>query len=249
MDLILAIDDDTGMLKLLETQLSRLGFSVATAAGGKAGIEMARTGSPALILLDIIMPVMDGFAALRALRQDSVTSRIPVIMVSSQSEKSAVISAMRLGVSDYIVKPYDITSLKKKIDIAIAYSRMQKYEHEADKSSMIEVKRGNGRTAVIFNAPLGMPGMTDQMKRIFNHSFMALSARDALILDLRETDRYEAEDAKILSVILALFPSRKVYIIAGRHYGAIVESSDLEISDRVSLFISPGDMEMELSEG
>ena len=142
MDIILAIDDDVNLLKLLEAQLTPAGYSIITVPSGRAGLEMARTGSPALILLDIIMPDMDGFAVLHALQLEEVTKRIPVIMLSAQSEKNAVVGAMRFGVSDYIVKPYDIQTLSQKIRSAISYSRMQRFQEENTVSEAIRVMRG-----------------------------------------------------------------------------------------------------------
>jgi len=248
MDLILAIDDDIGMLRILERQLSKMGYDVVTTTSGKAGIEMARTCSPVLILLDIVMPVMDGFETLQALQQDPVSAGIPVVMVSSQSGKNIVINAMKLGVSDYIIKPYDIETLKQKVESAIGYSRMQKYAHQDNLYGRLEIKRGGCRTVVVFNSPLGLPGMVEEMRGAFNHGFLSMSSKDALVLDMRECGRFESEDAKVLSTIFSIFPSRKLYVIAGRYYGAVAASPEFVMPDRVSLYISQGDMEMEMED-
>ena len=248
MDIILAIDDDAGLLKLLELQLSRLGYSIITATSGKAGIDLARTGSPSIILLDVIMPVMDGFATLRALQQEDATSKIPVIMLSAHADKSAVVSAMRLGVSDYIIKPYDINMLKTKIASAIEFSRMQRYTETENNNDFIRIMRGDGRTAILFHSTLGNQRLLDELKKTLTRSFIAMTARDHLVLDLRSLESFEPDHVKVLGAICNLFQGRNLYIIAGRYYGAIVSDSDLEMDERIKLYISPGDMELELSE-
>ena len=247
MDIILAIDDDVNLLRLLEAQLTPAGFSVTTASSGRSGLQMARTGSPALILLDIVMPDMDGFAVLHALQQEEASKRIPVIMLSAQSEKNAVISAMRYGVSDYIVKPYDITMLTHKIHSAISYSRMQRYQEENTRSELIRVMRGSGRTVIIFEGQLSNPRMIDEAKSIFNRFFMTMAAKDELVFDLRNTPKIEAKDLPVLKVMIALFPSRVVHIIAGRHYGEIVQDSTIGTDDLAQLYVSAGDMEIALT--
>jgi CheY-like chemotaxis protein len=246
MSIILAIDDDSSVLKLIDLQLSRAGYSVITASSGKTGLDMARTGSPTLILLDIFMPDMDGFSVLRALQQEEVTARIPVIMISAQSEKNAVINAMRLGVSDYIVKPYEITSLLHKISSVIAFSSMEKLAME-DKNIALKILRGAGRTIIVFDANLRNARLLDDAKRTFNRSFLTMTVRDELVFDLRSVPTLTGEDIPVLRALISLFPEKKVHIVAGRHYGDIVADSSIGFDDAVHLYISPGDMELELS--
>ena len=246
MDLILAIDDDIHALKLLEIQLSGAGFNVTTTVSGKAGIEMAKTGSPALIILDMMMPGVDGIGVLHALQQETVTSRIPIIMLSAQSERSAVISAMRLGVSDYMIKPYDIAVLMKKVRSAINYSRMQRYAEEGSDVNAIHVLRGSGRTVIAFTAHLRHPKIADEIKRIFSRTLLTMSARDNLVFDLRGLETLTKDDIPVLKTMRSLFPGKTVHIIAGRHYGEIIEDPSFGDDASVQLYISPGDMELEL---
>jgi CheY-like chemotaxis protein len=248
MDIILAIDDDVNLLKLIEAQLTPAGYSVTTALSGRSGLEMARTGSPALILLDIMMPDMDGFGVLHALQMEDVSKRIPVIMLSAQSERNSVVSAMRLGVSDYIVKPYDIHTLRQKIQSTINYSRMQRYSETESNGQTIRIMRGSGRTVIVFESTLHNPKLIEDAKSIFNKFFMTMSSKDELVFDLRGIPTVEKKDLPILKALMSLFPSRIIHIIAGRHYGEIVEDSSIGSDDLSRLYISAGDMEMELNQ-
>jgi len=141
MELILAIDDDKGFLNLLSQQLTNLGYRVIKASSGAEGLEMARTGNPDLILLDVAMPVMDGFKVLTQLRADETLRGVPVIMLTALPKKEDIYKAMRYGVLDYVLKPYDVELFKKKIQTALQYSRMMKSEKELERSQHIDISR------------------------------------------------------------------------------------------------------------
>ena len=108
-DLVLVIDDEAAQRELMTRFLRRQGFAVLTAAHGSAGLELARTSSPRVILLDVMMPDMDGWSVLEALKADAATANIPVVMVSFVAE--AAMSAA-LGAADAVSKPVDWTRLK-----------------------------------------------------------------------------------------------------------------------------------------
>ncbi|WP_176559241.1 response regulator [Rubellimicrobium roseum] len=110
---ILVIDDDPHMRDLLGRFLGRDGLPVAVAADGEAGLSLARDLRPSAILLDVMMPRMDGWAVLAALKADPVTAEIPVIMISMFRETGLAYS---LGAADYLTKPIDWTRLKAALD-------------------------------------------------------------------------------------------------------------------------------------
>ena len=112
-DAILVIDDDPNARELLSRYVAREGFSVRTAADGAAGLELARTLQPRAILLDVMMPRMDGWAVLSALKADPQTADIPVIMETIVHEKGLAFS---LGAEDYLTKPIRWPRLKRVLD-------------------------------------------------------------------------------------------------------------------------------------
>jgi CheY-like chemotaxis protein len=121
---ILCVDDNRANLALLTEALSlRADCLVLTATDGQAGVEMARTHSPDVILMDNNMPVMSGREAMRILREDPATAGIPIIAVSAAAMPGSVSSGLEQGYFRYLVKPYDLVDLTDAIDAAIDVSR------------------------------------------------------------------------------------------------------------------------------
>lgn len=101
---VLVIDDDSAVLKLTQRYLSKEGFHVLLAQGGRQGLAMAKTEQPDAITLDLLMPEMDGWTVLKELKQSSQTSHIPVVLISMLDEQEAGVA---LGASEYMTKPVD----------------------------------------------------------------------------------------------------------------------------------------------
>jgi len=121
---ILCVDDNRANLALLTEALSlRSDCRVLTATDGQAGVDMARSHSPDVILMDNNMPVMSGREAMRILREDPATAGIPVIAVSASAMPTAVSSGLQQGYFRYLVKPYDLVDLTDAIDAAIDATR------------------------------------------------------------------------------------------------------------------------------
>ena len=114
--LLLVVDDNDMNRDLLSRRLERKGYRVLTAADGRHALELVGKGSIDLVLLDIMMPGMTGIEVLRALREHSSASELPVIMVSAKGESKDVVQALELGANDYVTKP---------IDFPIALARVQ----------------------------------------------------------------------------------------------------------------------------
>jgi CheY-like chemotaxis protein len=101
---ILLVEDDRFLRKAAEATLRQRGFHVLTAVDGEEGLRLARAEAPDLILLDLIMPKMQGFEVLRILKQDPATAGIPVIVLSNLGQESDVRQAMEAGALAYCVK-------------------------------------------------------------------------------------------------------------------------------------------------
>jgi len=107
---ILIIEDDQLIVRAYLAHLERDGYKVETALDGKEGLEKVKSFKPDLILLDIIMPMLDGISTLKILKKDKETKKIPVILLTNVNEKDDVVLASKLGVLLYFVKVE--TSLK-----------------------------------------------------------------------------------------------------------------------------------------
>jgi diguanylate cyclase (GGDEF)-like protein len=114
-----AIDDSMDVLRLIKTRLRGESLELECTSDGAHGIERARQAKPALILLDIEMPGMDGFEILRTLKEDPATLATPVIMLSGLTSAQDKVTAFELGAIDYVTKPFDFAELRVRIRSAL----------------------------------------------------------------------------------------------------------------------------------
>ncbi len=112
---ILLVDDSSTVLLMEKMILSKSEYDVVTARDGVEGVEKARNERPDLILMDVVMPRMDGFEAVRKLREDDATKAIPVIMVTTRGELQSVETGYASGCSDYVTKPINGLELLTKV--------------------------------------------------------------------------------------------------------------------------------------
>lgn len=103
---VLIADDDPLLCGLLEHRFAAAGYRVSTVEDGLRALEAVAQHGPDLIVLDAMMPVMDGFETLRRLRADPTSSAIPVIMLTALKQEHAVLNALELGAADYVSKPF-----------------------------------------------------------------------------------------------------------------------------------------------
>ena len=112
---LLVVDDIEANRDVLSRRLERQGYAVATAENGRQALEMLRTDTFDLVLLDIMMPEMDGYEVLRRLKADETLRHLPVIMISALSEFDSVVRCIEMGAEDYLPKPFNPTLLKARI--------------------------------------------------------------------------------------------------------------------------------------
>lgn len=120
---VLVVDDSRTVVRGLQLLLEREGYLTYQAADGEQAIAMARRHHPDLILMDIVMPVMNGFEATRALVNDPQTAAIPIIMISGAEQPADRIWGMRLGAKGFLAKPVNRDELIAKVRNTIAVSR------------------------------------------------------------------------------------------------------------------------------
>jgi DNA-binding response OmpR family regulator len=119
---ILAVDDESDLLLIIKTALFSEGFEVATALNGFDALAMAQENPPDLIILDMMMPEMDGFEVLKRLRESPKTEVVPVIMLTGVSERGKIRQALDSGIDYYIVKPFEFHDLISKVKVALGSS-------------------------------------------------------------------------------------------------------------------------------
>ena len=112
---ILVVDDEERVREMLGFRLRLFGYEVVQAANGREAIEAATREKPDLVLLDVMMPELDGFQVCSRLKQDEATRSIPVVILTAKAEAKDVTRAVNSGAVDYVVKPYDPQVLQQKV--------------------------------------------------------------------------------------------------------------------------------------
>ena len=120
MAVILIVDDSPTELHMFKDMLEKNGYGTLVADSGEEGLRQAKTSRPDCILMDVVMPGMNGFQATRKLTQDPDTSGIPVIMITSKDQETDKIWGMRQGAAEYLVKPIVEKQLVAKINAVMA---------------------------------------------------------------------------------------------------------------------------------
>ncbi len=113
---VLIVEDDHNIAELLQMYLEKEGYAVTTAADGGQGLAKFRAIQPDLVLLDVMMPVMDGWAVCRAIRAESQT---PIIMLTAKSETDDKVTGLKSGADDYITKPFEMKEVLARIEAVL----------------------------------------------------------------------------------------------------------------------------------
>ena len=120
---VLVVDDEPNIVQTLKDRLEMNEYEVFTAHNGHDGLKLAQTKSPDVILLDVMMPVMDGHEMLEKLRQQEWGKEIMVIMLTARSQAQDIARARACGIEDYIIKPFDLTELLEKIESIVEHRK------------------------------------------------------------------------------------------------------------------------------
>ena len=112
---ILIIEDEKDIVRMLEYNLKKEGFVTISARDGKAGLEMARRERPDLLLLDLMLPGIDGLEICRTLKNDKKTAGIPIIMLTAKSQEADKVVGLELGADDYVTKPFSPRELVARV--------------------------------------------------------------------------------------------------------------------------------------
>jgi DNA-binding response OmpR family regulator len=117
---ILIVEDEANIVKLISVRLERLGHTISAAANGVAALDTARQISPDLILLDVMIPELNGFQVLQRLKADPATEPIPVLMLTARGHEHDVVAGLEGGAEDYIVKPFSFPELIARVSTVLA---------------------------------------------------------------------------------------------------------------------------------
>ena len=122
---LLIVEDDIDISNMLRIYFGGHKYEVDTALRGSDALDKTRSNLPNLIVLDIMLPDIDGFEVCRILRTNTRTSHVPIIFLTQKDERSDKLQGLELGADDYITKPFDIEELKLRVQRAIARAEQQ----------------------------------------------------------------------------------------------------------------------------
>ncbi len=139
---ILVIEDDPTLLETLEYNLSNQGYKVYTAIDGPSALEVARKKQPRLVLLDVMLPELDGFEVCRILRQEM---SVPILMLTARTEEIDKVVGLEMGADDYMTKPFSMRELMARVKALLRRERLIREELAAEKDED-SLKKSQGET-------------------------------------------------------------------------------------------------------
>jgi two-component system, OmpR family, alkaline phosphatase synthesis response regulator PhoP len=147
---ILIVDDEEDILELVRYNLSREGYKVLSAASGEEGLRLARSENPDLIVLDLMLPGVDGLEVARRLKGDEASRKIPIVMLTAKGEETDIVTGLELGAEDYITKPFSTKVLVARVRAALR-RRLQDISEEKEVLKIHEITIRSGRHEVLVN--------------------------------------------------------------------------------------------------
>jgi class 3 adenylate cyclase/CheY-like chemotaxis protein len=161
---ILIVDDNPTNVKVLQTRLAAEGYEILTAADGEEGLAAARQHTPDLILLDVMMPKLDGFEVCRRLRADAAFPFTPIIMVTAMADSKDVIAGLEAGGDEYLTKPVDHAALAARVRSMLRIKRL----HDTVETLAAEVKEWNASLERRVAEQIGELERVGRLRRFFS---------------------------------------------------------------------------------
>ena len=143
---VLVVEDEPALVDTLEYNLSRQGYEVATAMDGATALLMARTEQPDLVILDVMLPVLDGFEVCRILRQET---SVPILMLTARVEEVDKVVGLEVGADDYLTKPFSMRELMARVKALLRRVRLTREEASAQDGGVAQ-ERGPERERLLF---------------------------------------------------------------------------------------------------
>ena len=184
---ILIVDDEPDAVELVAFNLKNAGFEVATAADGAAALKQARAVLPDLIVLDVMLPEVDGLEVCKLLRRDSATAGIPIIMLTAKAAEIDRVLGLELGADDYVTKPFSPRELTLRIKGLL--SRRETRETKAEQMKFGELNVDVPAHRVTVNGkPIELTATEFKLLTLLAQRRGRVQSRDQLLKDVWEYD-------------------------------------------------------------
>ena len=193
--IILVVDDESFNVDYLEQELEDLDYATISASDGQAALDQVAAHAPDLILLDIMMPVLDGFGVLARLKADVAVRHIPVIVISAMSDLDSIVRGIKLGADDYLPKPFNEVLLRARISAGLEKKRIRDLEIEylrqvallTDAAAAVEQDTFD---PVVLAGIAGRADALGNLARVFRHMAEQVNLREARL-------RQQVQDLRI----------------------------------------------------
>jgi two-component system phosphate regulon response regulator PhoB len=182
MHTVLVVDDETDILELVVFNLERQQFKVITADNGISAVQIAKEKIPDLIVLDLMLPGMDGFSVYRELRADPRTNSIPVLMLTAKGEVNDRIAGLELGADDYVTKPFSPRELLLRVRALL--KRTRKVTVDASLKSGDFLLERNTLKLFLAGRPVDLTATEFKLLRLLVEASGEVQERDALLREV-----------------------------------------------------------------
>ena len=184
---ILVVDDEPEIIELVEFNLKQAGYAVTTADDGAEALKKARTQTPDLIILDVMLPEMDGFEICKTLRLDAATAKIPIIMLTAKAAEIDRVLGLELGADDYLTKPFSPRELLLRVKKILA--RFQTEEKPKEQLRFGDLLIDLPRHVISWkNKPIEMTATEFKLLTVLAQRAGRVQSRDQLLRDVWEYD-------------------------------------------------------------
>ncbi|NTU68803.1 MAG: response regulator transcription factor [Chlorobiaceae bacterium] len=187
---LLIVEDDRNLAGLLKYNLEKAGYCCRHAASGEEAMEELRSGTFSLVLLDIMLPGMDGFEVCRKIRQDALWGDLPIVMLTAKGEEIDRVLGFELGIDDYVVKPFSPRELNLRIRAILKRDRRHRHQEprEVLRSAGIEIDIGR-HTAALDGQPLTLTLMEFKLLSLLMRRKGQAQSREVLLSDVWDVDK------------------------------------------------------------
>ena len=186
---ILVVDDEPDALELISYNLKAAGFDVITADDGEEALKKARAGQPALILLDVMLPEVDGLEVCKTLRRDPATAMVPIIMLTAKAAEIDRVLGLELGADDYVTKPFSPRELVLRVKALLR--RRTPTEPEPESLDFTDLKIDIPRHEVtVRGSPVDLTATEFKLLTVLAERRGRVQSREALLRDVWEYDNF-----------------------------------------------------------
>ncbi|MDP2911692.1 MAG: response regulator transcription factor [Candidatus Omnitrophota bacterium] len=177
---ILIIEDEKDIVKMLDYNLKKEGFRVFSANNGEDGLDMARKGHPDLILLDLMLPEMDGLEVCRAVKNDTNSAHIPIVILTAKAQETDKIVGLELGADDYVTKPFSPRELIARIKAVLRRVKEKEKLPEVFKTGDVVIDFSK-ITVMIKDRPIDLTSKEFELLKILIKAKGRVLSRDYLL--------------------------------------------------------------------